>query len=127
MSETFAIDLEYQKNMYLGGENSSLTGALFKYLTDKGITVYKAEAPVIMFEGESILMNTRKCQTDCPMVETFEQIYDHLVENNIDTIFLYKMQVDYRWCKICDESFEEVGEAELREYRTVRYGVRSHE
>lgn len=125
MSETFAVNLEYGDGLYLlGKENPSLTGALYSYLTSKGITVYKADAPVIMFEGESIQMMTRKCVIDVPMHETFDQIYDSLVESNIDTIFLYQFITDYQWSREFDASYQPVGEPCLREYRTVRFGVK---
>ena len=124
MSETYAINLEYGDGLYLlGKENPSLTGALFSYLTDKGITVYKADAPVVMFEGQSIQMMTRKCMIDVPMNETFDHIYNNLAENNVDTIFLYMFMVDYQWSAEMDATYQPVGERCMREYRTVRYGV----
>ena len=126
MSETYGVDTEYDANLtsITAHYCESLTASLYNYLKHKGITVHKAEAPVIMYEGDTVQMMTRKVLIDCPMIETFEQIYQHLVDNNIDEIFLYQFNQQYIYAQQVGAAYEPVGEPVLREYRNIRYGVR---
>jgi hypothetical protein len=126
MSETAGIDFEYSpiQNSMDTHENESLTAALFQYLQDKGITVYKSNYPVILHEDQSIEMMSRKMVIDCPMIEAFEELYRNLETNNIDTVYLYMFRQQYVWTREMDAAYQPVGEPRLVEYRVVRYGVR---
>ena len=124
--ENYGIDFEYDPKYerIIGGD--TLTAALMLFLRQNGVVVYKVNSPVIKFEGDLYEMRTRLLRIDTSISDNFQEVLDHVRENNSACVFLYHMRQNFQY----GQTFESidgnppilVGDPSLSECRTIRLG-----
>ncbi len=122
--ETYAVDMDYNPTIEMLNQytHESLTASFIKFLKHKGLETYKAEAPVVIYEGTIVEIKSVKVN-EGPMQEIFEELSNYLLEYNPKTILVYTFNEFYNFTQGVDESYVPVGEPYLSTRRMLRFGV----
>ena len=124
--EDFAgIDFDFNTLMYVPDQDKSddLTRAMMEYLRNAGMKVYKATNPIVMYEGNQYQMISRQLSTDKLMLESFEEVFDKLMEDDPRVVLFYEFLNNYSYSPDMDLSFEPSGDHVFRERRVIRYAL----
>lgn len=122
--ETYAIDLSYETNKMYTTESihETLTDAFIEFLRKKDLVVFRALAPVVMYEGQSVSMMSRKVVREGAMIDIFENLYEEIIKEEPKAVLVYHFKEEYRWASMMDASYNPVGEPELFLTRILRLG-----
>ena len=123
--QIYMVDTDYTPNpmpMY-ESVHETLTGCFITFLREKGLTVHRALAPVVMYEHQSILMLSYKLDNNMDMDLLFDRAYEQIMIMRPQAVIVYHIMEQYNWSQEMDEQFQPIGDKHLTKNRTLRFGI----
>jgi hypothetical protein len=128
MNDKRTDGVDYEYNVPPNKSEDTLTASCISYLRDKGLTVYKATNPLVIYEDRIINMQTFLMLRG-DINEAMDEVYEKIVIKNPKIVLVHSVKQTYNFISkdVAVKSNLSFDDSCVDEYRYIRYGVIENE